>query len=117
MISVTMGHFVHAPIKYLLFHLFRDFKRLGPSQVAKQEHTYINLRRAPMFTHRFQAHTQHFVENISWFNGQRHANTFFHFKMEKKKTLKELLCNKKREKNGHNISERGETIIISAVVT
>ena len=40
MISVTMGHFVHAPVKYLLFHLFRDFKRLGPSQVARQEYTY-----------------------------------------------------------------------------
>ena len=71
-----------------------------------------------MFTHRFQAHTKHFVENIPWFNGQRYANIFFSFyNGKKKKTLKELQCNKKREKNGHNISERGETIIISSVVT
>ena len=37
---VTMGHFVQAQIKCLLFHLFRDFKRLGPSQVARQKYSY-----------------------------------------------------------------------------
>ena len=35
----------------------------------------------------------------------------------KKKTLKELPCKEKGEKNGRNISEGGETLIISAVIT